>query len=60
MDTDELEPRKAKPAPVDLETMSIEAIGDYIEGLQGEIERAKQAIARKQNAKSAADSFFRR
>lgn len=60
MDTDELEPRKPAPKRVDLETLSVEAIAEYIEGLEAEITRAKAAIATKKAARAAADGFFKR
>jgi uncharacterized small protein (DUF1192 family) len=59
MDTDELEPRKQKPKPKDLESMSIEALNDYVAELQAEIERARLMIAGKQSARSAADTVFK-
>lgn len=60
MDTDDLEPRKRKVAPVPLDTLSVEAIGDYIAELKAEIVRAEAAIAAKKAAREAADSFFKR
>ena len=59
MDTDDLEPRKQKPKPKDLEGMSIEALNDYVAELQAEIERARLMIAGKQSARSAADTVFK-
>ena len=58
MDED-LEPRVKRPAPKDLEVMSIEALHEYIAELQAEIERARGAIALKETAQSAAESVFR-
>ena len=60
MNPDELDPKPAKPKPKDLERLSIEALGDYIAELEAEIARAREAIGRKQSARSAADSVFRR
>jgi len=47
MDTDDLEPEKKKPAPKNLEVMSIEALEDYIADLESEISRVREAIAGK-------------
>ena len=58
MDTDDLEPRKAKAKPKDLDEMSVEAIGDYIDELKAEIEPAEAAIKAKHTARSGADAFF--
>lgn len=60
MDQEELEPRKKKPAPRNLEEMSIEALKDYIADLEAEIARARQAIAGKEAARLGADAFFKR
>ncbi len=38
MDTDDLEPPRKKTEQKDLEVMSIEALGEYIEKLEEEIE----------------------
>lgn len=59
MDTDDLEPPQPKLAAVKLEEMSIEAIGEYIAGLEAEIARARAAIAFKGDARSVAESVFK-
>ena len=59
MDADDLEPRKEKPKRKDLESMSIEALNDYVGELEAEIERAKLMIAGKEKARSSADSVFK-
>lgn len=59
MDLEELEPRREKPKPKDLEDMSIEALQDYIRELEEEIARAREAIATKEAARDSADSVFR-
>ena len=61
MDTDDLEPLapKAKPKPKDLDTMSLEALADYIAELEAEIDRVKDKIAEKENARGAAESVFK-
>jgi uncharacterized small protein (DUF1192 family) len=56
MDTDELEPRRAKPAPRDLDAMSVAELQAYIGELQGEIDRAQAKIAAKEAHRAAAAS----
>jgi uncharacterized small protein (DUF1192 family) len=60
MDTDDLEPIKKKPAPKDLEAMSIEALREYIDELKGEIRRAEAMIAAKDKARSGAEAVFKK
>ncbi len=60
MDTDDLEPEKKKPAPKNLEVLSIEALGQYIGELEAEIARAREAISAKQGAQSDAEQFFKK
>lgn len=60
MEEQDLEPRTRKPKPKDLEVMSIEALGEYIEEMEAEIERVRAAIAAKQDWRSNADSFFKK
>ena len=59
MDTDDLEPTKARAAVANLEAMSIEALRDYIAGLEAEMARAQAMIKAKESARSAAASVFR-
>ncbi|MBL6959170.1 MAG: DUF1192 domain-containing protein [Rhodospirillales bacterium] len=59
MDVDDLEPAKKKPAPKNLDEMSIEALGDYVEDLRAEIARAQAMIEDKIKARDAADSVFK-
>jgi uncharacterized small protein (DUF1192 family) len=59
MDTDDLEAVKKKAEQKNLEVMSIEALGQYIEELEGEIARVRVAISLKQDAKSGAESAFK-
>ena len=59
MDTDDLEPpEKLKERP-DLETMSIEALGERIVELEAEIAGIREVIDNKEKARSSADSFFK-
>jgi uncharacterized small protein (DUF1192 family) len=60
MDDQDLEPIHGKPKPKDLEVMSIEALQEYIAGLEAEIVRARAAIAAKEQHRSAADEIFRK
>jgi len=59
MDADDLEPQKQKPAPKNLEVMSIAALKEYIGDLEAEIARVREAIAGKEKARTGADRFFR-
>jgi uncharacterized small protein (DUF1192 family) len=60
MDTDDLDPIKKKPLLKDLEIMSIEALREYIDGLEMEIRRAEETIAAKDKARMGAESFFKK
>lgn len=60
MDERDLEPREKKPDLKNLEVLSIEALEDYIGELQAEIERVREEIKRKDSARSAAESVFRK
>ncbi|MCH7936150.1 MAG: DUF1192 domain-containing protein [Proteobacteria bacterium] len=62
MDEDDLEPRhqKKKPAPKNLEEMSIEALAEYIAELEAEIARVGEVIAGKQDARDGAERFFKK
>jgi len=59
MEEQELEPKTKRQKPRDLEVMSIEALNEYIAGLEAEIERARAEIAKKQNSRAAAESVFK-
>lgn len=58
MDLDE-EQHPHTHSPKNLEEMSIEALQGYIRDLEREIARAREAINGKQDAKSAADAYFK-
>ena len=60
MDTDDLEPQKQKLAPKKLEKMSIEALGEYIDELEAEIARVREAIKGKKSALTESDHFFKK
>lgn len=59
VDVDDLEPINKKPPLKNLDVMSIEALGEYIDELKAEIARVRSAVAAKEKAKSEADSVFR-
>ena len=59
MNFDELKPVKIKQVLKDLDVLSIEALGEYIEELEAEIARAKEKIAFKKKARDGAESLFR-
>lgn len=59
MEDRDLEPRHRQPKPKDLDVLSIEALKEYIASLAAEIERAKAAIAAKEDHRGAADAVFR-
>jgi uncharacterized small protein (DUF1192 family) len=59
MDTDDLEPPERPKERPDLETLSIEALGERIEELETEIALIREVISNKEKARSSADSFFK-
>ena len=59
MDLEELEPRKKAPAPVNLDQMSIEELGDYVASLQAEIARVQSKIAAKKAHLAGAAGLFK-
>ena len=60
MDTDDLEPIVKKPVIKDLEVMSIEALGEYIDELQAEIKRVEVEIELKKKARAGAEDVFKK
>ena len=60
MDTDDLEPIVKKPEIKDLEVMSIEALGEYIDELQAEIKRVEVEIKLKKKARAGAEDVFKK
>jgi uncharacterized small protein (DUF1192 family) len=60
MDVEDLEPRKRRTPPKDLSGFSIEELGEYIERLSAEIQRAEQAIAAKRAHRGGAEALFKR
>jgi uncharacterized small protein (DUF1192 family) len=60
MEEQDLEPLTKRKKLKDLDVMSVDALNEYIAGMEAEIERARAAIAAKQSHKSAAESFFKK
>lgn len=60
MEWDDLEPRKAKPKPKDLQPLSVAELDDYIAELEAEIIRAREMIAVKRKERSGAEGLFRK
>lgn len=60
MEWDDLEPRKVKPKPKDLQPLSVAELTDYIAELEAEIARARAMIDAKQKDRSQADGLFRK
>ena len=58
LDTDDLAP-PPKPARIDLEVMSIEALTERIVSLEGEIAQIRDLIAKKRASRDAAAAFFK-
>ena len=59
MDTDEEELKPNKVKILDLEVMSIEALGDYVVNLHLEIKRVQAEIISKTKARRGADDIFK-
>ena len=59
MDLDELEPRKPKPTPKNLDVMSIEELNDYIAEMKTEIQRVEEKVAAKKAHINAAAGIFK-
>ncbi len=59
MEDQDLEPLHKKPKPKDLDVMSIEALKEYIAGLEAEIARARAAIVAKEDHRGAAEAVFK-
>ena len=60
MDIDDLEPRKGKSTPMNLEIMSLDALRAYIADLEAEISRARSEIVAKEIARQGAEEVFRK
>lgn len=60
MDLEDLEPRKTKPQPRNLDPLSVDELNTYIQELEAEIARVKAEIDKKQAHLSAASAFFKK
>jgi uncharacterized small protein (DUF1192 family) len=60
MDEEDLLPLRKKPQPKNLAPMAIAELEEYIAGLEAEIERARDEIARKRSQKTGAEALFKR
>ena len=59
MDLEDLEPRKQKSQPKDLEAMGVEELEAYLEELEAEADRVKEKIAAKKAYKDGAAALFK-
>ncbi len=59
MDLDDLEPRKQKPKPGDLEAMGVDELEAYLAELEQEADRVREKIAAKKAYLSGAESLFK-
>jgi uncharacterized small protein (DUF1192 family) len=59
MDLEELEPKKQKPQPRNLDVLSIEELNNYIAEMQAEIKRVEEKIAAKKAHIHAASGLFK-
>ncbi|MGF1610270.1 MAG: DUF1192 domain-containing protein [Kiloniellales bacterium] len=60
MDPEDLEPRKQKPKPKDLDALGVDELEDYLAELEAEILRVKDKIKGKKAYLSGADALFKR
>lgn len=60
MNEDDLLPRVTKPAPKNLEPLSVGELNAYIAELEAEIARVRADIAAKQAHRLGADTLFKR
>ncbi|MEO1226448.1 MAG: DUF1192 domain-containing protein [Pseudomonadota bacterium] len=59
MEPEDLEPRRPKIAPPNLDPLSIDDLKDYIAQLEAEIERVRAVIASRKDHLSEAEKFFK-
>lgn len=59
-DLDELLPSKMAKKPLDLTTLSVGDLQDYIVAMEAEIARARAMIQEKQGVHAAAQAFFKK
>ncbi len=59
MDLDDLEPRKTKPKPKDLDVLGVEELEGYLAELEAEAARVKEKLAAKKAYLSGAEGLFK-
>lgn len=59
MDLDELEPRKKKAAPKDLDALGVEQLEEYLAELEAEAQRVRAKLADKKDYLAGAQDFFK-
>ncbi len=59
MDEDDLEPKKKKPAPKNLEPMGVEELEDYLAELEAEMARVRAELESKKAYLTGAQAFFK-
>ena len=59
MDLDELEPRKKKTAPKDLDALGVEQLDEYLAELETEAARVRARLAEKKDYLAGAQAFFK-
>ncbi|HEY1720183.1 MAG TPA: DUF1192 domain-containing protein [Magnetospirillaceae bacterium] len=60
MDTDDLEPRKAKPQLRNLEVMGVAELNAYIAELEDEISRVRAVIKAKTSHRAGVEGLFKK
>jgi uncharacterized small protein (DUF1192 family) len=58
LNPDDPDPPRPVLKPLDLQPMSVQELKDYIASLEAEIERARNAIAKKEAHKSGIEALF--
>ena len=59
MDIEELEPKKQKPQPRNLDVLSIEELDNYIQEMRAEIKRVEEKITAKKAHINSASGLFK-
>lgn len=59
-DLDDLDPRQKKSQPLNLDTMNIEDLKEYVAALKAELARVEDKIKAKQSHATAAASLFKK
>jgi uncharacterized small protein (DUF1192 family) len=59
VDLEDLEPRRTKPKPKDLEVLGIDELEEYLAELEAEAARVREKIAAKKAYLGGAEAFFK-